>query len=116
MIIDGILKSIDTIPAFPATIQKVIELLRDEDYAVNDLVNVIKYDQAVTANILKISNSAYFGVRQKIKTIPDAVIYLGQQQLVRAMKRDRLPAPSAPGSAVSNSRTAAPFFSMKSAT
>jgi putative nucleotidyltransferase with HDIG domain len=86
MIIDGILKSIDTIPAFPATIQKVIELLRDEDYAVNDLVNVIKYDQAVTANILKISNSAYFGVRQKIKTIPDAVIYLGQQQLVRAVQ------------------------------
>jgi putative nucleotidyltransferase with HDIG domain len=86
MMIDSILKSIDKIPAFPATIQKVVELLRDEDYAVNDLVNVIKYDQAVTANILKISNSAYFGVRQKIKTIHDAVIYLGQQQLIRAVQ------------------------------
>jgi putative nucleotidyltransferase with HDIG domain len=84
--IDSILKSIDKIPAFPATIQKVIELLHDEDYVVNDVVNVIKYDQAVTANILKISNSAYFGVRQKIKTIQDAVIYLGQQQLIRAVQ------------------------------
>jgi putative nucleotidyltransferase with HDIG domain len=84
--IDSILKSIDKIPAFPATIQKVIELLHDDDYAVNDVVNVIKYDQAVTANILKISNSAYFGVRQKIRTIQDAVIYLGQQQLIRAVQ------------------------------
>jgi putative nucleotidyltransferase with HDIG domain len=86
VMIDSILKSIEKIPAFPATIQKVIELLRDDDYAVNDVVNVIKYDQAVTANILKISNSAYFGVRQKIRTIHDAVIYLGQQQLIRAVQ------------------------------
>jgi putative nucleotidyltransferase with HDIG domain len=86
VMIDHILKSVDKIPAFPATIQKVIELLQNDDYAVNDVVNVIKYDQAVTANILKISNSAYFGARQKIRTILEAVIYLGQQQLVRAVQ------------------------------
>ena len=86
VMIDSILKSIDKIPAFPVTIQKVIELLRDDDYAVKDVVNVIKYDQAVTANILKISNSAYFGVHQKIKTIHDAVVYLGQQELIRAVQ------------------------------
>jgi len=84
--IDSILKSIDKIPAFPATIQKVSELLHDDDYAVADVVNVIKYDQAVAANILKISNSAYFGARQQIKTIHEAVVYLGQQQLIRAVQ------------------------------
>jgi putative nucleotidyltransferase with HDIG domain len=84
--IDSIIRSIDNIPAFPATIQRVVELLSNDDYAVDDLVNVIKFDQAVTANILKISNSAYFGVRQKIRTIHDAVIYLGQQQLIRAVQ------------------------------
>jgi putative nucleotidyltransferase with HDIG domain len=86
MMIDSILKSIDMIPAFPATILKVAELLRDDDYAVTDVVNVIKYDQAIAANILKISNSAYFSSRQKIKTIHDAVVYLGQQQLIRAVQ------------------------------
>jgi putative nucleotidyltransferase with HDIG domain len=83
MMIDSILKSVDMIPAFPATIQKVAQLLGDEDYVVADVVNVIKFDQAVAANILKISNSAYFGARQNIKTIHDAVVYLGQQQLMR---------------------------------
>jgi putative nucleotidyltransferase with HDIG domain len=86
MIIDSILKSVDMIPAFPAAIQKVSELLRDEDYEVADVVNVIKHDQAIAANIIKISNSAYFGARQKIKTIHDAVVYLGQKQLTRAVQ------------------------------
>jgi len=86
MMIDSILKSVDVIPAFPATILKVAELLCDDDYAVADVVNVIKYDQAIAANILKISNSAYFNARQKIKTIHDAVVYLGQQQLIRAVQ------------------------------
>ena len=42
MMIDSILKSVDMIPAFPATILKVAELLRDDDYVVADVVNVIK--------------------------------------------------------------------------
>lgn len=86
MIIDSILKSVDMIPAFPAAIQKVAELLSDEDYVVADVVNVIKHDQAIAANILKISNSAYFSARQQIKTIHDAVVYLGQKQLIRAVQ------------------------------
>jgi putative nucleotidyltransferase with HDIG domain len=86
MIIDSILKSVGMIPAFPAAAQKVSELLSDPDYAVVDVVNVIKHDQAIAANILKISNSAYFGARQKIKTIQDAVVYLGQKQLTRAVQ------------------------------
>lgn len=84
--IDSILKSIKKIPAFPATIQRVTSLLRNDDYSVTDVVNVIKYDQSIAANILKISNSAYFGMHQKIMTIHDAVVYLGQQQLVRAVQ------------------------------
>jgi putative nucleotidyltransferase with HDIG domain len=86
MIIDSILRTVDLIPAFPATVQKVAELLSDEDYAVADVVEVIKHDQAIAANILKISNSAYFSARQKIRTIHDAVVYLGRQQLIRAVQ------------------------------
>lgn len=84
--IDSIIKSIERIPAFPATIQKVTELLRNDDYDVANVANVIKFDQAIAANIMKISNSAYFGARQKISSIQDAVVYLGQQQLIRAVQ------------------------------
>ena len=47
--IEKIIRSVQSIPAFPMTVQKVAELVSREDYAVADLVNLIKYDQAITA-------------------------------------------------------------------
>lgn len=84
--INRILKSIDTIPAFPATGNKVAQLLNKTDYSVLQVVNVIKYDPSITANILKMANSAYFGSLHKISTINDAVMYLGQKNLLRAIQ------------------------------
>ncbi|HOO40178.1 MAG TPA: HDOD domain-containing protein [Syntrophales bacterium] len=84
--IEKIIRSVQSIPAFPMTVHKVAELVSQEDYAVTDLVNLIKFDQAITANILKMSNAAYFGSRHKIKTIQEAVLYLGQQNLLRAVQ------------------------------
>ncbi|MBN1546248.1 MAG: HDOD domain-containing protein [Syntrophaceae bacterium] len=84
--LEKIIRSVQSIPAFPMTVQKVAELVSREDYAVADLVNVIKYDQAITANILKMSNAAYFGSRHKIKSIQEAVLYLGQQNLLRVVQ------------------------------
>ena len=85
-VVDRILKSINTIPAFPATGNKVAQLLLRPDYSVNEVANVIKYDPSITANILKMANSAYFGPRHKISNIQDAVVYLGQQNLLRAIQ------------------------------
>jgi putative nucleotidyltransferase with HDIG domain len=84
--VDRILKSIKTIPAFPATGNKVAQLLNKPDYAVAEVANVIKYDPSITANILKMANSAYFGARHKISNINDAVIYLGQKNLFVAIQ------------------------------
>ncbi len=84
--ITRILKSIDNIPAFPATGNKVAQLLNQVDYSVMQVANVIKYDPSITANILKMANSAYFGSKHKISTINDAVMYLGQKNLIRAIQ------------------------------
>ncbi len=85
-VIQRILKSIDTIPAFPATGNKVAQLLSKADYSLLQVVNVIKFDPSITANILKMANSAYFGSQHKISTINDAVMYLGQKNLLRAIQ------------------------------
>ncbi|MEE9911255.1 MAG: HDOD domain-containing protein [Deltaproteobacteria bacterium] len=84
--INRILKSIETIPAFPATGNKVAQLLSKPDYSVLQVANIIKYDPSITANILKMANSAYFGSQHKISTINDAVMYLGQKNLLRAIQ------------------------------
>ncbi len=85
-IVDRILKSINTIPAFPATGNKVSQLIDKADYSVTQVSNIIKLDPSMTANILKMSNSAYFSPQQRISNINDAIIYLGQKNLLRAIQ------------------------------
>ncbi len=84
--IDKILRSIEQLPAIPAIVMKISEMLRDEDYSVNALTGLIKYDQAIAANVLKMSNSAYLSPRRRIGSIHDAVVYLGQNNLVRVVQ------------------------------
>ena len=86
MMIDKILQSIEHIPAFPTTILRAGEMLKDDDYSVNALTDLIKFDQALAANVLKMSNSAYLSPRHRIRTIRDAVIYLGQENLVKVVQ------------------------------
>lgn len=86
MISDKILKSIKNIPAFPAVAMKVVALMDSPNYSIMDVADLVKYDQAITANILRICNSAYFGLRHKVVTINDAVMRLGQQNIVRAVQ------------------------------
>ncbi len=80
-----VLKSIDKLPAFPLTVHKVNQLMRDPDYPSSSLVDILKLDQAVTANLLKMSNSAYFGSRRRISTLNEAVMFLGQENILRAV-------------------------------
>ncbi|MBW1926475.1 MAG: HDOD domain-containing protein [Deltaproteobacteria bacterium] len=85
MISNKILKSINNLPAFPATIYRVSEVIRDPDFSMVDLVNVIKYDQSITANILRMCNSPYFGIRYNIATLREAVIYLGRKNILHVV-------------------------------
>jgi len=80
-----ILKSIKTLPPFPVTIQKVMALAGDPDSSLTELAAVIRLDQAITANILRICNSAYFGLRRSVDNVGDAVLHMGRKNVLRAV-------------------------------
>jgi len=81
----AIRNSMTRLPAFPATIHRVTGLINDPDSSLTELVEVIRLDQSITANILRMCNSAYFGLRHKVDNVHDAVLYLGRQNVVRAV-------------------------------
>ncbi|OPL16160.1 MAG: hypothetical protein AVO38_08805 [delta proteobacterium ML8_D] len=83
MINDQLIKSVNNLPAFPATVHRVSQVISDPDFSVDDLVNIIKYDQSITANVLRICNSPYFGTRYKISSLREAVIYLGRTHILQ---------------------------------
>ncbi|MGE5799998.1 MAG: HDOD domain-containing protein [Syntrophaceae bacterium] len=80
-----ILKSIKTLPPFPVTIQKVMALAGDPDSSLTELAAVIRLDQAITANILRICNSAYFGLRRPVDNVNDAIMHMGRKNVLRAV-------------------------------
>ena len=80
-----ILKSIQALPPFPATIQKVMALAGDPDSSLTELTAVIRLDQAITANILRICNSAYFGLRRPVDNVGDAIMHMGKKNVLRAV-------------------------------
>ncbi len=64
-------------PAFPASVQQVIALASDLNTAPKELVRVVEHDPVLTLKLLKVANSAYFGLSRPIVSINHAVVYLG---------------------------------------
>lgn len=64
-------------PAFPKSVQKILDLTRDVNCTPKDLVQVIDKDPVVTVKILKVVNSAYYSLPKQITSINHAVVLLG---------------------------------------
>jgi HD-like signal output (HDOD) protein/CheY-like chemotaxis protein len=70
-----------TLPSIPSLYVELMDRLQDPDGCPQDVANVIARDPAMTAKILQLSNSAFFGLRRRISDPRDAVLYLGLDTL-----------------------------------
>jgi HD-like signal output (HDOD) protein len=77
-----IMKKIDTLKPIPQVAHKIMSIVEDPESSLPDLAKVIGYDSAVTANLLKVANSAYFGRPGKFDSIHQAIVYLGMDHVV----------------------------------
>lgn len=68
---------VSQLPSLPVVAIKLLRLTQDDVSAARDLVRLIETDPAITARILRIVNSAAYGLRQKISSIKHAVVLLG---------------------------------------
>lgn len=73
--------SCETLPSLPATAVRVLELSQDPDCTVNELAETIRFDQGLSAKILKTVNSSFYGLRTKCGTIDKALVVLGMREL-----------------------------------
>jgi putative nucleotidyltransferase with HDIG domain len=69
------------LPAEPRAFQELVQCLQDPSASLGDAARIIGRDVAMTANIMKIVNSAFFGARQPIVSTSRAVAYLGLDTL-----------------------------------
>ena len=67
--------------SLPDIYWRLKELLDSHNYALPDVAQLIVYDPGLTARILRIVNSAYFGFAANIETVNHAVSVLGVRQI-----------------------------------
>src|SRR6056297_1896564 len=79
---EEIIKKIDDIPSMPPTTAKVQKMVNKPEVDFQELSELIKYDQGLTADILKMANSAYFGFQRKISSVRQAIVLLGLDRIM----------------------------------
>lgn len=79
--LEEVLVLIEHIPPFPKVAQKVMDLLQDPNSTATQLAEVIQFDAAITANVLKICNAAYFGLPRKVSSLDEGLVVIGQDVL-----------------------------------
>ena len=76
-----VLSRVKELPALSATALRLAELARDDRSSAADFERVVRPDPALTANLLRVANSAYFGLRCRADSVRQAVTVLGVKRV-----------------------------------
>jgi len=72
-----IIAGIDDLPTLPRAVLKITELINDPQSSARDIARIITDDQVLTARLLKLVNSSFYGFPRRIATVNSAIVLLG---------------------------------------
>lgn len=75
--LDDVVAGVVELRPLPAVAFRVLELSEDGRFSAHELASLIASDQALTAKILRLANSPFYGFARRITTVRDAVVLLG---------------------------------------
>lgn len=70
-----------SLPSVPELYSELIEILQDPDTDNHDMAAIVLKDGGMTARILKLANSAFFGCGREISDVSEAITYLGTETI-----------------------------------
>ena len=73
------------LPVFQHVALKLMNVLAKEDYSIAQVAPMIIEDQALSSQVLRMANSAFFGGFSKVTTIRDAIVRLGSRQVTNVV-------------------------------
>ena len=83
-------KKFNKIKTLPPVVTKLSRLIQDEDATMRDFEAVIKMDPTLVVRLLRLVNSPFYGLAQKVDSIGRAVAYLGMKDLYTLAVTDAL--------------------------
>lgn len=89
-------QQLDNLPTLPASIVRLQRVVQDDQSSAQDVEAVIRPDPALTANLLRLANSSFFGLPRKVDNVRQAIALLGLKRVfetaVSAAFSDVIPA------------------------
>jgi len=77
-----IIDEIHDLPTLPVVMLKILECIDDPHSSAEDLKNIIMKDAPISAKVLKLANSAYYGYTRHISEITRAIVILGFEIII----------------------------------
>lgn len=74
-------RRVASLPSLPAAVLRLIDVLQAPDSTVDDVVRLLSLDQALSAQVLRLANSPFYGLAGRIASIRDGVNILGLGQI-----------------------------------
>lgn len=81
--LQSIMSAVGTMAPLPPTAPKLAAVISDDTSSVDDVADVLQYDQALTIDLLKFANSVMSASSRTIATVKDAVIRLGGARVLQ---------------------------------
>ena len=78
-----IMNQVKSFPGMPATAARLMPLLQSPHASVDQIEDILRYDPGLTANILKLTNSAYFGLPSQVSSVRQAILLMGRKRLLQ---------------------------------
>jgi len=79
--IQDVIRKIDRLPQLPEAALRLVKLMEDPDISAHNIAEVVKVDPELTSQVLRLCNSAHYGLRQKVETVQQAVAMIGFKAL-----------------------------------
>ena len=74
-------QEVETLFSFPDVAIRLNELIDQPDTSIQELVDVVQLDAGIAATVLRLANSAWYGLPTRVDTISRAITLIGQKAL-----------------------------------
>lgn len=82
---DDIVSSFHLIRPIPQVALKIVRMIHDDNYKMGKIAEEIKRDQVISAGVIRLCNSSYFGLKNKIDSIDRALVIIGEKLLLQVV-------------------------------
>jgi putative nucleotidyltransferase with HDIG domain len=78
---EALARDIRSLPSLPKVVQELMLLVRQSEVQLDVVTHTLQLDQALSAKVLQLANSPFYGLSGRIDSIRDAINILGMRQL-----------------------------------